>query len=121
MDDHTNLFNQGLSDGSRRLSEDVAEYFIYVIDAELQSKAQINGRLKEVQTAATRLSTTILKDYIWQSEDFKLEFKQENGQTHEASNTLSLIRLKVSIFCTAVLIMVTQWRMNGSLSTCFVN
>ncbi|KAJ6166484.1 hypothetical protein N7470_001931 [Penicillium chermesinum] len=67
------------------LPDDSVEYFIYHLPspapAVIDAAAETRARLLEVQRSAAELIKELLKDYIWQRDNFKLEIKKENGAT----------------------------------------
>ena len=66
-------FGEGFDGFPKRLPEDCIEYIICVIDEKINSEAALRSRLKEIQTAANKLTKELLKDYIWQRDSFKLD------------------------------------------------
>lgn len=71
-------FGEGFDGFPKRLPEDTIEYAVYIVDSSL-SDAQVRARLNSVLQTANELSKKLLKDYIWQREEFKLELKRENS------------------------------------------
>ncbi|PGH36085.1 hypothetical protein GX50_01097 [[Emmonsia] crescens] len=66
-----------------QLPDDCIEYSLYCISSgNVDSTADADlarTRLTEVQKAAAELMKTLLKDYIWQRDAFKLEMTREDG------------------------------------------
>ncbi|KAJ5132678.1 hypothetical protein N7448_006836 [Penicillium atrosanguineum] len=68
-----------------QLPDDSVEYYVYhlpspapaVIDQAVETRA----RLLEVQRTAAELTKELLKDYIWQRENFRLEITKDDGIT----------------------------------------
>lgn len=67
-----------------QLPDDCIEYSLYCISSgNVDSTADADlarTRLTEVQKAAAELMKTLLKDYIWQRDAFKLEMTREDGE-----------------------------------------
>lgn len=72
-------FGEGFDGFPRTLPEDCVEYAIYVIDSKL-GDLEIQQQLRQVQAAATKLTCTLLKGFIWQRGSFHLEAKREEGR-----------------------------------------
>lgn len=66
-----------------QLPDDSVEYFIYHLpfpaSAAFDEAAETRARLLDVQRTAADLTKSLLKDYIWQRESFKLEITKEDG------------------------------------------
>lgn len=77
--DDLNWFGEGFSGFPKRLPEDCVEYFLMIIDAELNSVKEHHIRLEAVRKEASKLTAKLLKDYIWQRECFGLSTKSQNG------------------------------------------
>ena len=77
--DNLKWFGEGFDGFPKRLPEDTVEYAVYVVDNTL-SDSQVRARLNAILQASNELSKKLLKDYIWQRDDFKLELKRENSQ-----------------------------------------
>ena len=76
--DRFKWFGEGFEGFPKILPDDCVQYTLYLIDAKLSS-LEVRAQLREVQTAATALCKDLLKDFIWQREEFRLELKQEDG------------------------------------------
>ncbi|KAL8858408.1 MAG: hypothetical protein Q9178_005089 [Gyalolechia marmorata] len=76
--DRFQWFGEGFEGFPKILPDDCVQYTLYLIDAKLSS-LDVRAQLREVQTAATALCRDMLKDFIWQREEFRLELKQEDG------------------------------------------
>lgn len=68
-----------------QLPEDCIEYFLYWITPKSETEPANESdltriALSEVQKAASGLVKSLLKDYIWQRESFKLELTKEDGK-----------------------------------------
>ncbi|KAK4693712.1 hypothetical protein P7C71_g3739, partial [Lecanoromycetidae sp. Uapishka_2] len=72
-------FGEGFDGFPKCLPEDCVEYAIYVIDLKLND-LEIQQHLREVQVAATKFTSELLKGFIWQQESFQLEVKREDGR-----------------------------------------
>jgi len=73
----SNLEN-GFEPFLKSLPDDTIEYVIYILDSNL-ADAQVRSRLNVILQAANDLTKKLLKDYIWQRDDFKLALKREDG------------------------------------------
>lgn len=71
-------FGEGFEGFPRRLPEDCVEYTIFIIDTELRDY-EVRQTLRDVQASANVLTKKLLKDFIWQRENFKLDLTHENG------------------------------------------
>ncbi|KAI9368290.1 SGT1 protein-domain-containing protein [Aspergillus egyptiacus] len=68
------------------LPDDCIEYALHYIPSNpaptiVDETADTRTRLTEVQKTAAELTKTLLKDYIWQREGFRLEFTKKDGIT----------------------------------------
>ena len=70
----------------KRLPDDCIEYSVYVLSNELDD-SKIREKLRGVQSAATDLIKTLLKEFVWQRQEFALQLVRENGKV---SNPLSI-------------------------------
>lgn len=72
-------FGEGFDGFPKRLPDDCVEYTVHLINS---SPAELTGRirLRQVQQAANALTKGLLKDFIWQRQNFNLELVQENGK-----------------------------------------
>ncbi|MCJ1471697.1 hypothetical protein MMC13_000337 [Lambiella insularis] len=76
------------SDGfPNKLPDDCVEYAIYILDQTLNDSA-IRERLRDVQSASNKLTRAILKDFIWQRDDFALELAKEDGNVGPSSRAI---------------------------------
>jgi len=85
MDDSTEdfkWFGEGFDGFPRGLPDDCVEYTLYIIDTKLQ-QIDIRQKLREVQKLANILTKKLLEGYIWQRDNFKLDFAQEKGTSLE--------------------------------------
>lgn len=71
-------FGEGFDGFPRDLPNDCIEYALYVVDAKLQ-QIDIRQKLRKIQNSANALTKTLLDGYIWQRDNFKLDFALENG------------------------------------------
>ncbi|KAL8846360.1 MAG: hypothetical protein Q9221_008539 [Calogaya cf. arnoldii] len=71
-------FGEGFEGFPKILPDDCVQYTLYLIDANL-SHFEIRAQLRKVQAAANLLCKGLLKDFIWQRDDFRLEIKQQDG------------------------------------------
>ena len=73
-------FGEGFGGFPKSLPEDCVEYTIYIIDSKL-SHLERREQLRLVQSAATKLTNNLLRDFIWQRESFKLSLEREEGRS----------------------------------------
>ena len=73
-------FGEGFDGFPKSLPEDCVEYTIYIIDSKL-TDLERREQLRSVQSAATKLTNQLLKDFIWQRESFKLTLEGEEGRS----------------------------------------
>jgi hypothetical protein len=77
-EDNFSGFGEGFNGFPKRLPEDCVEYILYIIDAKLTPK-EVLARLELVRKEALSLTAKLLKDYIWQRDEFKLNLEIENS------------------------------------------
>jgi hypothetical protein len=70
--DDLKWFGEGFDGFPKRLSENSVEYSLFIIDAKLKPR-ELLSRLEVVRREASELTKKLLKDYIWQREEFKLK------------------------------------------------
>jgi hypothetical protein len=75
--DDLKWFGEGFDGFPKRLPEDCVEYMLYIIDNKLSAKETL-ARLELVRKEATKLTSKLLKDYIWQRDAFLLKLETEN-------------------------------------------
>ncbi|KAJ5724083.1 transcriptional regulator family: SGT1 [Penicillium malachiteum] len=73
------------------LPDDSVEYFIYYLPspapAVIDEAAETRARLLEVQRTAAELTKDLLKGYIWQRENFRLEINKDDAMTYLSGRT----------------------------------
>ena len=72
-------FGEGFDGFPKRLPDDCIEYSIYILDSMLQDST-LREQLQQVQKTTHDLTKTLLKEYIWQRDPFRLELVQEDGR-----------------------------------------
>lgn len=72
-------FGEGFEGFPKRLPEDCVEYSLFIIDSRLKSQKELLGKLEEVRKESLKLVESLLKEYIWQRESFKLELESGKG------------------------------------------
>ena len=72
-------FEDGFTGFPKHLPDDCVEYCLYVISSKLKSPKDILGQLEAVKKEAFKLTDSLLKEYIWQRESFKLDLKSGKG------------------------------------------
>jgi len=72
-------FGEGFDGFPKRLPEDCVEYMLFIVDSQLTPK-EVLARLEAVGREAVMLTRDLLKDYIWQRDDFTLKLEQSNGK-----------------------------------------
>lgn len=73
-------FGEGFDGFPKTLPDDCVEYSIYILDSNL-TDLERREQLREIQSAATKLTNVLLKDFIWQRESFKLSLEREDGRS----------------------------------------
>lgn len=67
-----------------KLPDDCVEYSLYVLSSDLSDASakplEVRSRLREIQKASSELTKELLKDYLWQRENFSLELTSEDGR-----------------------------------------
>lgn len=81
QDDDLKAFGEGFDGFPKRLPEDCVEYSLFIIDSKLKSQKELLARLEVVRKESLKLTDSLLKDYIWQRGDFKLEVESEKGMS----------------------------------------
>jgi hypothetical protein len=71
-------FGEGFDGFPKRLPEDTVDYAVYIADSALD-QAQKVMKLKQVLQETTNYAKELLKDYIWQRDEFALELKLDDG------------------------------------------
>lgn len=71
-DDGLKWFGEGFDGFPKRLPDDCVEYVIHVVHGGLNSTAALRTRLNEILKAANEFKKKLLKDYIWQRQEFDL-------------------------------------------------
>lgn len=72
-------FGDGFEGFPKRLPDDCVEYLLFIIDAKLKTQRERLARLEAVRKEASKLTDNLLKEYIWQRENFSLRVENENG------------------------------------------
>jgi len=92
-DDFARPGDPGFTAFPRDLPEDAVSYALYLIPSSTtnSSESHIRARLKEIQTAASALTKSLLGDYIWQREPFSLAISPPSSSSGgRASQSWSL-------------------------------
>ena len=78
--DEFKWFGEGFDGFPKSLPEDCVEYAIYILDSKL---TDLEGReqLRQIQSAAIKLSNELLEGFIWQRESFKLSLEREEDRS----------------------------------------
>lgn len=79
QDDGLKLFGEGFDGFPKRLPEDCVDYSLFIIDSKLKSQKELLARLEVVRKESLKLTSSLLKDYIWQRGTFKLEIESGKG------------------------------------------
>lgn len=72
-------FGEGFDGFPKRLPEDCVEYSLFIIDSRLKSQKELLGRLEDVRKESIKMTESLLKEYIWQRETFRLELESGKG------------------------------------------
>lgn len=91
-------FEEGFEGFPKHLPDDCVEYSLFIIDSKLKSQKELLSCLEAVRKESVRLSDSLLKEYIWQRDGFKMEVKNEKGMPLQrvAESQLTLHRINVS-------------------------
>lgn len=81
QDDGLKSFGEAFDGFPKRLPEDCVEYSLFIIDSKLKSLKELLARLEVVHKESLKLTDSLLKDYIWQRESFKLELESGKGMS----------------------------------------
>lgn len=80
-------FGEGFEGFPKLLPEDSVEYIIRIIDTR-STDVQLRERLQAVQKHSNELSRSLLRDYIWQRDSFRLDLEREEGASSHKVETL---------------------------------
>lgn len=72
-DDDFKWFGEGFDGFPKRLPDDCVEYIIHLIDSKLFTAASIRTRLNQLLRTSKDLKKKLLRDYIWQRDEFELK------------------------------------------------
>ncbi|KAL8948951.1 MAG: hypothetical protein Q9222_004903 [Ikaeria aurantiellina] len=72
-------FGEGFDGFPKILPDDCVHYAIYIISDD-STDFDIRAQLRQTQKAATALCKSLLQDYIWQRDGFKLDLEQQEGR-----------------------------------------
>lgn len=72
-------FEEGFTEFPKHLPDDCVEYCLYVIDSKLKSPREVFEQLELVKKEALKLTESLLKEYIWQRESFRLDVQSGKG------------------------------------------
>jgi lipid II:glycine glycyltransferase (peptidoglycan interpeptide bridge formation enzyme) len=72
-------FGEGFSGFPKRLPEDSVEYSLFVIDSTLKTQKELLAQLESIRKESVSLTESLLKGYIWQRENFRLEVESAKG------------------------------------------
>ncbi len=78
-DDDFKGFGEAFEGFPKRLPEDCVEYSLFLIDSRLKSQKELLAQLENVRKESARLVESLLKEYIWQREAFKLDLESSKG------------------------------------------
>ena len=112
-EDDFKWFGENFDGFPKKSLEDCVEYKIYIVKEEL-SENQIRERLSKVQSNATSLLKTLLKEFIWQRDGFSLELAREDGESFRSSLAKRADPLQVKACYEASPDLETLSTMNGS-------
>ena len=85
-DDGFKWFGEGFDGFPKRLPDDCVEYILHVIDSKLNTAASVRTRLNQVVKASNDLKKNLLKEYIWQRDEFEFElYPQLSSDSADAS------------------------------------
>jgi SGT1 protein len=67
-------FGEGFDGFPKRFPEDCVDYSLFVVDSALNPREHLN-QLEVVRKEALKITKQLLKDYIWQKDEFNLELE----------------------------------------------
>jgi hypothetical protein len=70
--DDLKWFGEGFDGFPKRLPEDCVEYMLFIIDPSLTQR-ELLSQFEVVRKEALKLTKKLLKDYIWQRDEFSLK------------------------------------------------
>ncbi|CZR57434.1 related to sgt1 protein [Phialocephala subalpina] len=79
QDDGLKWFGEGFDGFPKRLPDDCVEYSLFIIDSKLKTQKELLARLEAVCKESLKLSESLLKEYIWQRDVFKIELESGKG------------------------------------------
>lgn len=79
QDDGLKGFDAGFDGFPKRLPDDCVEYSLFMIDSKLRNQKELLARLEAVRKESLKLTDSLVRDYIWQRESFKVELGSGNG------------------------------------------
>jgi hypothetical protein len=82
-------FGDGAEGFPKHLPEDCVEYWLFIIDSRLKSQKELLVRLEAVRKESLKLTESLLKEYIWQRESFKLGLEKGKGMSHAVLSSIS--------------------------------
>jgi hypothetical protein len=77
-------FGEGFNGFPKRLPDDCVEYTLFIIDSKLKSQKELLAQLEVVRKESLKLTDSLLKEYIWQRDGFKLELESGKGACSKA-------------------------------------
>jgi len=72
-------FGEGFNGFPKRLPDDSVEYSLFIINSEIKSHRDLLSRLEVVRKEATKLTSRLLGEYVWQRDAFELLVESEKG------------------------------------------
>jgi len=82
LKDDLKWFGEGFDGFPKRLPEDCVEYMLFIIDLSLTQKELLN-QLEVARKEALKFSRKLLKDYIWQRDEFSLKSEVQTSNNGE--------------------------------------
>jgi hypothetical protein len=79
-------FEEDFTGFPKHLPDDCVEYCLYVIDSKLKTPKELLGQLEVVKREALKLTDNLLKEYIWQRENFTLEIESGKGMSNRTKD-----------------------------------
>ncbi len=81
-------FGEGFDGFPKRLPEDCVEYSIYLLDTKPKSTKELLAGLELVRKESLGMTESLLKEYIWQRDSFKLEVESSKGTPFLSSDPI---------------------------------
>lgn len=89
QEDDFKWLGEGFDGFPKRLPDDCVEYIIHAIDSKLKTATSLRARLNQVLKGSNEFRNNILKDYIWQRDDFELKLHPQLSSGGKEGHSIS--------------------------------